>query len=104
MKAARYLACLFLVMIAVNSARVVAQQSNSTSSGPPPVTDLLAKELERCKALNEEAASDARCEAAYKESRQRFFQPPSSYQPPPARIDPDVPEPKLVKPDQPQSE
>ena len=103
MKAARLLACLFLMVIGLDAARVAAQQSNATLSGPSPVTDPLAKELERCKALNEKAASDPRCEAAYKESRQRFFQPPSNYQPPPARIDPDVPEPKLVKPDQPQS-
>ena len=86
----------------LNGLRVVAQQSNSTSSGPPLITDPLAKELERCKALNEKAAADPRCEAAYKESRQRFFQPPSNYQPPPAHVDTDVPEPKLVKPDQPQ--
>jgi conjugative transfer region protein TrbK len=103
MKAARLLACLFLVMMALNAAHGVAQQSNNASAGPPPVTDPLAKELERCKALHEQAASDARCAAAYKESRQRFFQPPSSYQPQPAHLDPDVPEPKLVKPDQPQN-
>jgi conjugative transfer region protein TrbK len=103
MKGARFLAFLFLIVMGLNAARVVAQQSNNTLPGPPPVTDPLAKELERCKALNEKASSDARCEAAYKESRQHFFQPPANYQPPPAHVDTDVPEPKLVKPDQPQS-
>src|SRR6266852_3531244 len=103
MKAARLVACLFLGVAALNSARGIAQQANDTSAGPPPITDPLAKELVRCKALHEQAETDARCQAAYKESRRRFLQPPSDYQPPPAHIDPDVPEPKLVKPDQPQS-
>jgi conjugative transfer region protein TrbK len=103
MKAARFPACLFLMMMALNAARGVAQQSNNMSAGSPPVTDPLAKEIERCKALHGQAVSDARCAAAYKESRQRFFQPPSSYQPQPAHVDPDVPEPKLVKPNQPQN-
>jgi conjugative transfer region protein TrbK len=103
MKAARLLACLFLVMIAVDAAHVAARQSNITSSGPPPVTDPLAKELERCRALNDRAASDAQCEAAYEESRQRFFQPPSAYHPPPDQVNPDTAAPKLVKPDQTQT-
>jgi len=81
MKLARLLACLVLAVAAINSAHVVAQQSNDTSAGTAAVTDQLAKELERCKALNDQAASDARCEAAYRESRQRFLQPPADYQP-----------------------
>jgi conjugative transfer region protein TrbK len=81
MKGARFLAFLFLAVMGLNAARVVAQQSNSTSSGPPPVTDPLAKELERCKALHEQAANDPKCQAASKEATRRFFQPPSDYQP-----------------------
>jgi conjugative transfer region protein TrbK len=81
MKAARFLACLFLVLMALNSVRVVAQQSNNTSAGSPPTTDPLAKELERCKALHEQATNDPKCQAASKEATRRFFQPPSDYQP-----------------------
>lgn len=81
MKAARFLACLFLMVMGLDAARVVAQQSNDTSSGPPPVTDPVAKELERCKTLGEQAANDPKCQAASKEARRQFFQPPSDYQP-----------------------
>jgi conjugative transfer region protein TrbK len=80
MRAARLLACLFLVMMAVDAARVAAQQSNATLSGPAPVSDPLAKELERCKALHEQAANDPKCQAASKEATRQFFQPPSGYQ------------------------
>jgi conjugative transfer region protein TrbK len=102
MKAARLVACLFLSFAALNSARVIAQQTNGAPTPPTAVTDPLAKELERCKQLNEKAASDDRCEAAYKESRKRFFQPPADYHPAPVHMNPGIPEPKLVKPDQPQ--
>lgn len=85
MKLARLLACLFLVVAALNCARVVAQQSSGTSAGAAAATDPLAKELERCKALNDQAASDARCEDAYRESRRQFLQPPADYQP--GRVD-----------------
>jgi conjugative transfer region protein TrbK len=102
MKVARLVAYLFLGVAALNSAHVIAQQSNDTSAGPPPITDPLAKELDRCRQLNEKAASDERCDAAYKESRKRFFQPPADYHPAPMHMNPGIPEPKLVKPDQPQ--
>jgi conjugative transfer region protein TrbK len=88
MKAARYLACLFLVMIAVNSARVVAQQSKNGESPPPAATDPLTKELQRCKQLNENASSDPACEAAYKEVRRRFFSHSDTYQPAPVDMFP----------------
>ena len=81
MKAARLVACLFLSVAALNSAHVIAQQTNDTATPPAAVTDPLAKELVRCKALHEQAATDARCQAAYKESRTRFLTPPSDYQP-----------------------
>jgi len=100
MKTVRIVSLLFLAALAIDAARVAAQQTGSPASGPPPVTDPLAKELERCKALNEKAASDPSCEDAYKNSRERFFQPPPAYQSPPPRVDTNVPEPKLIKPDQ----
>jgi len=94
MKSARRLAILLVALAAVGAARVAAQQSAT------PAPDPLARELERCKQLAERAASDDRCLAAYKESRQRFFAPPQDYQPAPSRINPDTPAPKLVQPDQ----
>jgi conjugative transfer region protein TrbK len=64
---------------------IVAQQPGDTSQGSPPglspVTDPLAKELERCQLLNEKAGSDEKCQAAYAESRRQFFQPPPEYHP-----------------------
>jgi conjugative transfer region protein TrbK len=104
MRILRAAALILFSVTAIHAARLAAQQANDTSAGPPPITDPLAKELERCKQLNERAASDERCEAAYKESRKQFFQPPADYHPAPAHIDPNVPEPKLVKPDQPQNQ
>jgi conjugative transfer region protein TrbK len=105
MKDARILACLFLAALAGVSAEIVAQQPGDTSQGLPPglppVTDPLAKELERCRLLNEKAGADEKCQAAYEESRRQFFQPPPEYHPVPIQMDPDVPQPKLVKPDQP---
>jgi conjugative transfer region protein TrbK len=85
MKAARILACLVLAALAGISVEIVAQQPSDTSqglpSGLPPVTDPLTKELERCRLLNEKAGDDEKCQAAYAESRRRFFQPPPEYRP-----------------------
>jgi conjugative transfer region protein TrbK len=75
------MACLFLAGAAVSSANVVAQQSGAQSSAGGPVTDPLAKELERCKALHAQAANDPACRAASKEATRQFFQPPADYQP-----------------------
>lgn len=100
MKAARLVACLFLGFAALNSARVIAQQTNGAATPPIAVTDPLAKELERCKALHEQAANDAKCQAASKEATRRFFQPPSDYQPGKVDIYPGVPDPKTSKPKQ----
>lgn len=103
MRIFRAAALVLFCVTAIHAARLAAQQVNDTSAGLPPITDPLAKELERCKQLNEKAASDARCEAAYKQSRKQFFQPPSDYHPAPVQLHPSVPEPKLVKPDHSQS-
>ena len=100
MKAARLVACLFLCVAALNSARVIAQQTNGTATPPTAVTDPLAKELERCKSLHEQAATDARCQAAYKESRTRFLTPPSDYQSKNTDLYPGVPDPKTPAPKQ----
>jgi conjugative transfer region protein TrbK len=81
MRVFRAAALILFCVTAVHAARLAAQQANDTSAGPPPITDPLAKELERCKALHEQAANDERCKAASKEATKRFFQPPSDYQP-----------------------
>jgi conjugative transfer region protein TrbK len=87
MKGARLLACLFLVVMGLNAARVVAQQSNNERQ-PSAATDPLSKELQRCKQLNESASSDPACEAAYKEVRRRFFSHSDTYQPAPVDMFP----------------
>lgn len=102
MKTAQFLTVVILGTAAINSASVVAQSGISGQS--PAITDPLAKELERCRVLNEKAASDERCQAAYAESKKRFFTPPKDYTPPPIRMNPGIQEPKLVKPDQPQGQ
>jgi len=89
MRVGQILGFLFLAMMAVTAARVAAQQSNSTSPAPAPVpADPLTKELQRCKALNEKAASDPACEAAYKEERRRFFSHGYTYKPAPVDMFP----------------
>src|SRR5579863_4514076 len=100
MNAARTVACIILGVAALNAAHVIAQQTNGAATPPAAVTDPLAKELERCKALHEQAASDPKCQAAYKESRARFLTPPSDYQPGKVDIYPGVPDPKTAKPKQ----
>ena len=102
MKAPRILVCLVLAALAGISVEIVAQQPGDTPSAAPQATDPLTKELERCRLLNEKAGDDEKCQAAYAESRRRFFQPPPEYHPVPIQMYPDVPQPKLVKPDQPQ--
>jgi conjugative transfer region protein TrbK len=47
--------------------------ASAQSSAPPQPTNPLGQELQRCKALHEQAATDPRCQAAYKRSRDQFF-------------------------------
>jgi conjugative transfer region protein TrbK len=100
MNSARILAYVFVVVAAVNSARVVAQQPAGTSSDLPPVTDPLARELRRCQALHEQAANDEKCQAASKEANRRFFTPPADYHPSHIDLFPGVPDPKTPAPKQ----
>jgi conjugative transfer region protein TrbK len=82
--AMRFLRAVTLILLsvaAVHAARLAAQEASDPAVGPVPITDPLAKEPERCKALHEQASGDARCQAAYKESRRLFFQPLSEYRP-----------------------
>ena len=50
------------------------------SAGPAAPSDPLSEELKRCQVLAAQAKDDAACEAAWAESRRRFFtyQPPSN--------------------------
>jgi conjugative transfer region protein TrbK len=43
------------------------------SAGPEAAPDRLTDELQRCQVLAEQAKDDAACEAAWAESRRRFF-------------------------------
>jgi conjugative transfer region protein TrbK len=90
----RSLALVVVVLAAVASLAVTAQ----TGTEKKPCPGQLAKELDRCRQLNEKAVGDARCEAAYAENRKRFFTPPAAYHPVPIQMAPGVPEPKLDKP------
>ena len=58
---------------------------NHTAS-PAAISDPLSDELKRCQVLAAQAKDDAACEAAWAESRRRFFtyQPPSTTTPPAA--------------------
>jgi conjugative transfer region protein TrbK len=81
MRALRAISLIIVAAGVIHTAQLSAQQANAPSTAPAPVTDPLAKELERCKALHEQASTDGRCQAAYKESRRRFLTPPPDYQP-----------------------
>lgn len=69
-----------------------AQPSSSTAG------DVLADELQRCKALREAAAADARCLAAYKHSREQFFAPGKPYEPHAVDMFPRTPDRPLTAP------
>lgn len=81
MKAARFLSCLFFAAVGLDAVQSAAQQSTDPSAGLPPVTDPLAKELQRCQALQDQGASDPKCQAASDEATRQFFQPPADYRP-----------------------
>src|SRR5579862_6505019 len=94
----RRLSLLLLTFAAISAVRVAAQQPDAAPT-PAPAVNSLAAELERCKELNEKAASDERCEEAYKANRKLFFVPPSAYQPKPIDPFPSVPNAKDVRSD-----
>ena len=88
MRKAQLFVAALLGIAATQSVRVVGQQSAQSSGAQPAVTDPLAKELERCKALGKEAGSDNRCKAAYAESNRRFFSSHDDYHPAPVDVFP----------------
>jgi conjugative transfer region protein TrbK len=76
----------------------VPASAQSTQSGQVVPKSALLQELERCKGLHEQAVTDARCQAAYKQSRDNFFGTPKPYEPIAVEVAPGVAQPKLVKP------
>ena len=72
-----------LVAIAIVAATLQFREAPSRprdqAASPAATSDPLSDELKRCQLLASEAKDDAACEAAWAESRRRFFiyQPPS---------------------------
>jgi conjugative transfer region protein TrbK len=81
-------------------AHVSASAQSSAAAQP---TNPLGPELERCKALHEQATTDPRCQAAYKKSREQFFGSGiSPYDPKPIDIFPKTPDRPLTTPKTPE--
>jgi len=83
-----------LVAIAIVAAALHFRTSESHVQGlnvsPAAASDQLTEELQRCQALATQAKDDAACEAAWAESRRRFF----TYQPAPGTAAPPAAAPK----------
>jgi conjugative transfer region protein TrbK len=79
-----------LVAVAIVAATLHFREAPSRlpdhAASPATTSDPLSDELKRCRLLASEAKDDADCEAAWAESRRRFFtyQPPSTTTPPAA--------------------
>jgi conjugative transfer region protein TrbK len=77
-----------LVAVAIVSAtlhfREAPLRSPDHAASPAATSDPLSDELKRCRVLAAQAKDDADCEAAWAESRRRFFtyRPPSTTTPP----------------------
>ena len=81
-----------LVAVAIVAATLHFREATSRlpvhTPNPAVATDRLADELKRCQVLAAQAKDDAACEAAWAESRLRFF----TYQPAPnAAVAPEAP-------------
>ena len=80
-----------LVAVAIVAATLHFREAPSRQPIPAPsaaaTVDPLSDELKRCQVLAAQAKDDAACEAAWAESRRRFFTyqpPPNATTPPPA--------------------
>jgi conjugative transfer region protein TrbK len=69
-------------LVAATTALNTGQQPNAQASKtePPPTPGGLENELERCKAIDTQAADDAVCKVIWHANRQRFFQSRKLYQ------------------------
>jgi conjugative transfer region protein TrbK len=88
----------FAVMLGLGVVSLLAAGASAQSPSSA-LDDALARELQRCKELREGAATDARCQAAYKQSRDQFFAPGKPYEPEPIQMNPETPKPKLIRPE-----
>lgn len=84
MTSTRPLAVALLLASALAGAIAAAQ---GTTPEPDPA-DPLRAELQRCRARGLDAATDERCKAAARQSREQFLTPSSGYQPKPIDIFP----------------
>ncbi len=98
MSPSRIIALAILSGVAMQTGLHLSASAQSRAA-PQSTTNPLGQELERCKALHEQAATDSRCQAAYKQSRDKFFGQTDNYTPVPVEVAPGVPRPKLVKPE-----
>ena len=80
-----------LVAVAIVAATLHFREAPSRlpvhAASPAAAIDPLSDELKRCQVLAAQAKDDAACEAAWAESRRRFFTyqpPPNATTPPPA--------------------
>ena len=78
MNPARISAFVILGIAAAAAAHVVVQQPSEAVAQTSP-SDPLAKELDRCRLLDEKAENDRGCQAAYAKNRRQFFTPPAPY-------------------------
>jgi conjugative transfer region protein TrbK len=66
-----------LVTVAIVAAalhlRTLPQHAEPRAANTPAMPDALADELRRCQRIADQAKDDAACEAAWAESRRRFF-------------------------------
>ena len=68
-----------IVACAVEVARL-GRASDPQPSSMREISDPMAVELARCKALGPEAANDQACKSAWRKSRERFLAPGTPYQ------------------------
>jgi conjugative transfer region protein TrbK len=79
-----------IIVAAALHFRTNAPRGQGLHVSPAAASDQLTEELQRCQALATQAKDDAACEAAWAESRRRFF----TYQPTPGAAAPPAAAPK----------
>ena len=79
-----------IIVAAALHLRTSAPRGQGLHVSPAAASDQLTEELQRCQALATQAKDDAACEAAWAESRRRFF----TYQPTPGAAAPPAAAPK----------
>ena len=67
------LATLVIAVCALGAAVMASRSTAPSASTPRPAASEASADLVRCRALGEAGGADARCHAAWAESRRRFF-------------------------------